>query len=107
VSALNLADGPAMYLGGSMMTFALPLGAFIVIAGVLFFLYRRPHSGPRLKYLASPPVTSVLTREPGPVPAPAARAAAEPAAKAPTAKAPATEEPGPGTTDPNAAEGQE
>jgi hypothetical protein len=78
VSALNLADGPAMYLGGSIMTFALPYGAFIVIAGVLFFLYRRPHSGPRLKYLASPPVTSVLTREPGPVPAPAARAASGP-----------------------------
>jgi hypothetical protein len=80
VSALNLADGPAMYLGGSIMTFALPYGAFIVITSVLFFLYRRPHSGPKLKYLASPPVTSVLTREPGPVPAPAAKAASEPKA---------------------------
>ena len=61
-----------MYFGGSVMTFALPYGAFIVIAVVLFYLYRRPHSGPRLKYLASGPVASLLTREPGPVPAPAA-----------------------------------
>jgi len=67
-----------MYLGGSIMTFALPYGAFIVIATVLFFLYRRPHRGPRLKYLSSGPVTSVMTREPGPVPA--AQAAAVPAA---------------------------
>jgi hypothetical protein len=65
-----------MYLGGSIMTFALPYGAFIVIAGALFFLYRRPHSGPRLKYFASGPVASVRTREPGPVPAPAAKPAA-------------------------------
>ena len=64
-----------MYLGGSIMTFALPMGAFIVIATVLFYLYRRPHFGPRLKYLASGPVTSVMTREPGPVPAAAAAAA--------------------------------
>ena len=78
MSVLHLADGPAMYLGGSIMTFALPYGAFIVIATVLFFLYRRPHRGPRLKYLSSGPVTSVMTREPGPVPA--AQAAAVPAA---------------------------
>jgi hypothetical protein len=89
VSALNLADGPAMYLGGSMMTFALPLGAFIVIASALFFLYRWPHSGPKLKYLASSPVASVLTREPGPIPAPAAKAASEPEAS--------TADPGDGT----------
>jgi hypothetical protein len=72
VSVLHLADGPAMYLGGSIMTFALPYAAFIVIATTLFYLYRRPHHGPRLKYLASGLVSSVLTREPGPVPAPAA-----------------------------------
>jgi hypothetical protein len=71
VSVLHLADGPAMYLGGSIMTFALPYGAFIVIATALFFLYRRPHHGPRLKYLTSGAVSSVLTREPGSIPAPA------------------------------------
>jgi hypothetical protein len=77
VSALHLADGPAMYFGGSIMTFALPYGAFIVIATVLFYLYRRPHFGPRLKYLSSEPVTSVMTREPGPVPAATAVSPAE------------------------------
>jgi hypothetical protein len=102
VSALNLADGPAMYLGGSIMTFALPYGAFIVIASVLFFLYRRPHSGPKLKYLASPPVTSVLTREPGPVPAPVAAAAA-----AESPDVPAGEGPQASATDPSAPEGKE
>ena len=45
-----LADGPAMYFGGTIMTFALPLGAFIVISIVLFYLFRSAHSGPRLKY---------------------------------------------------------
>lgn len=64
-----------MYLGGSIMTFALPYGAFIVIATALYFLFRARHSSPRLKYLTPGPVTSVLTREPGPVPAPAPKAA--------------------------------
>lgn len=80
MSVMHLADGPAMYFGGTIMTFALPYGAFIVIATLLFFLYRRPHRGPRLKYLAPGPVTSMMTREPGPVPAPAAAPAAESAA---------------------------
>ncbi len=65
-----LADGPAMYFGGTIMTFALPLGAFIVIALVLFYLFRSAHSGPRLKYLTTAPFASVGTREPGPTPAP-------------------------------------
>jgi hypothetical protein len=97
-----------MYLGGSMMTFALPYGAFIVIATALFFLYRRPHRGPRLKYLTSGAVSSVLTREPGPVPAPAAGAEAA-AGKAPdagTAEAEsATDEAG--DTGSNTSEGKE
>jgi hypothetical protein len=87
VSALHLADGPAYYLGGSIMTFALPYAAFIVIATVLFFLYRRPHHGPKLKYLNPGPIASVLTREPGPIPASAAGTAQTPAAKAPAAAA--------------------
>jgi len=102
VSATHLADGPAMYLGGSIMTFALPYGAFIVIATVLFFLYRRPHYGPKLKYLTPGPVTSVLTREPGPVPAPAAKAAEAPE---PAAAEPAADEAGENET--SAPEGNE
>jgi hypothetical protein len=66
----TLADGPAMYFGGTIMTFALPLGAFIVITVALFFLFTAQHSGPKLKYWANARFTSVGTREPGPVPAP-------------------------------------
>jgi hypothetical protein len=64
-----------MYFGGTIMTFALPLGAFIVIAIALFYLFRSEHSGPKLKYLATDSFTSVGTREPGPVPAPPVTAA--------------------------------
>jgi hypothetical protein len=79
--SLPLADGPAMYFGSTIMTFALPLGAFIAVAVALFFLFRSVHSGPRLKYLAADSFTSIGTREPGPVPAsPVAAAAAELAA---------------------------
>jgi hypothetical protein len=65
-----------MYLGGSIMTFALPYGAFIVVATALFFLFRAKHHNPRLKYMSPEVVTAVGTREPGPVPAPAPKAAA-------------------------------
>jgi len=65
VTELVLASGPLRYLGGSIETFALPYGAFIVIAWVLFYLYRRPHSVPRLKYLRPAHQTALGTREPG------------------------------------------
>jgi hypothetical protein len=77
-----------MYLGGSIMTFALPYGAFIVITTVLFFLFRAKHHGPRLKYMTPEVVTSVETREPGPIPAPAPKAAAAPETVAPEAVPP-------------------
>jgi hypothetical protein len=78
-----------MYFGGTIMTFALPYGAFIVVSLVLFFLFRARHSGPRLKYLHSSDVTSVSTREPGPAPSPSvaadeAKADSEPQAAAKT-----------------------
>ncbi len=62
---LILAEGPARYLGGSIETFALPVGAFIVIAAALYFILRRPHHVPRMKYLEPATQTSVGTREPG------------------------------------------
>jgi hypothetical protein len=62
---LILAAGPLRYLGGSIETFALPYGAFIVIAWVLFYIYRRPHDVPRLKYLRPAHQVSLGTREPG------------------------------------------
>jgi hypothetical protein len=76
-----------MYLGGSIMTFALPYAAFIVIATVLYFLFRAKHNNARLKYMSPEVVTSVGTREPGPVPAPApmAKAAGAPATVTPEA----------------------
>jgi hypothetical protein len=73
-----------MFLGGSILSFVLPMAAFIVIAGGLFWLYRRPHRNPRLNYMTPEVVTSVGTLEPGPVPVPAAKAPA-------TAQAAATE----------------
>jgi hypothetical protein len=72
VSALPLADGPAQYFGSTIMTFALPYGAFIAAAIALFYLFRARHSGPRLRWSGgrADQVASVTTREPGPAPAP-------------------------------------
>jgi hypothetical protein len=72
VLALPLADGPAEYFGSTIMTFALPFGAFIATTVALFYLFRARHSGPRLRWSAgsSAQVTSLITREPGPAPAP-------------------------------------
>jgi hypothetical protein len=72
-----------MYFGGSIMTFALPYGAFIAIATALYFLFRAKHRVPKLKYMATEEVASVETFEPGPVPAPSPKAAATSAATAP------------------------
>jgi hypothetical protein len=65
VTELISASGPDRYFGGAIETFALPMGAFIIIALVLFYLYRRPHNVPRMKYLVPAHQTSVGTREPG------------------------------------------
>jgi hypothetical protein len=86
MSSIPLADGPAMYFGGTIMTFALPYGAFIVAAVALYYLFRNRHAGVRLKYLATAPFNSLGTREPGPVPAPPVAASApEPVAATATA----------------------
>jgi hypothetical protein len=84
---MPLADGPAMYFGGSIMTFALPYGAFIVIAVALYFLFRAKHSGPKLKYGTTASVASFTTREPGPVPAPSVTGAHPETPAAPAATA--------------------
>ncbi len=65
MTELLLADGPTRYLGGSIETFALPYGAFIVIAGLLYFIFKRPHSVPRMRYLTPAHQVSTGTREPG------------------------------------------
>lgn len=98
---MPLADNTAMFLGGSMMSFALPYGAFIVITGSLFFLFRSKHTGPKLRYLTTAAVTSIVTREPGPVPAPPVAAA-----EAETPEPEATEE-AEATGEPDATAGSE
>jgi hypothetical protein len=64
-----------MYFGGSIMTFALPLGAFIVISVALFYLFRAGHSGPKLKNRTTGSFAAIGTREPGPAPVPAVASA--------------------------------
>lgn len=63
-----IAEGPPKYLGGSIMTFALPMGLFILVALVLFFIYRRPHRLPNLRYLTPAQVAAVATPEVGRAP---------------------------------------
>jgi hypothetical protein len=47
VQHLILADfGSDWSLAGSIMTFAIPVGLFVVVATVLYFLYTRPHTVP-------------------------------------------------------------
>jgi hypothetical protein len=88
MSALPLADGPAQYFGSTIMTFALPYGAFIAAAIALFYLFRATHSGPRLRWSGdnAAHVASVTTREPGPVPAPQLTTAAPASDAAPASE---------------------
>jgi hypothetical protein len=65
VRELVLASGPDRYFGGAIETFALPYGAFIVISLALWYIFRHPHSVPRMKYLSPAHQTSLGTREPG------------------------------------------
>jgi hypothetical protein len=39
-------------LAGSIMTFAIPVGLFVVVATILYFLYTRPHTVPGHRDLA-------------------------------------------------------
>jgi hypothetical protein len=88
---------PTHYLGGSIMSFALPYGAFIVIALGLFFIFRRPHSVPRMRYLRAAHQTSVGTREPGSTGVITLAVASKPAVPKP-APSSAPPEPAPETT---------
>jgi hypothetical protein len=88
-----------MYFGSTIMTFALPYGAFIAATIALYYLFRTRHSGPRLRWSmgSTAQVTSVTTREPGPAPAPEVTTALS-ALPVPTEhpQAPASEAPAPG-----------
>lgn len=51
---LILADlGNDWSLAGSIETFAIPVGLFVVVAAILYFLYSRPHTVPGHRDLAS------------------------------------------------------
>jgi hypothetical protein len=65
VRELILSSGPDRYFGGTIETFALPYGAIILIGVALYYIFRRPHSVPRLKYLRPAHQASLGTREPG------------------------------------------
>ena len=44
---LILADfGNDWSLAGSILTFAIPVGLFVAVAAILYFLYTRPHAVP-------------------------------------------------------------
>jgi len=85
-----------MYFGSTIMTFALPYGAFIAAAIALFFLFRARHSGPKLRWSGGSvgQVASVTTWEPGPAPAPGVTTAA-PASESAAPEEPAPEESAP------------
>jgi len=47
VHHLILADfGNDWSLAGSILTFAIPVGLFVAVAAILYFLYTRPHAVP-------------------------------------------------------------
>jgi hypothetical protein len=47
VHGLILADlGNDWTLAGSIMTFAIPVGLFVIVATILYFVYTRPHTVP-------------------------------------------------------------
>ena len=97
-----------MYFGGTIMTFALPLGAFIVISIALFYLFRSGHSGPKLRYRTTGSFASLGTREPGPAHAPAVVAAsASPAAVAEAVEDPESPIVAEATADRETTEGEE
>ena len=71
--ALNLAAvvGSDWTLAASIMTFAIPVALFIVVAGALYFLYTRPHAVPGHRDLVPATGAAVAPRPVAPQPPPA------------------------------------
>ncbi len=78
-------------LAGSIMTFAIPVGLFVVVATALYFLYTRPHVVPGHRDLVPAGRHAAAA-----APAAAAPAAAVPPAAAPPAAPPSPEAQPPG-----------
>jgi hypothetical protein len=81
-------------LAGAIMTFAIPVGLFVIVAAILYFQYTRPHVTPGHRPLApagaGAGAGSVAAAAPPPV-APAAPAASG-TAGAPAEEAPAADD---------------
>jgi hypothetical protein len=71
------------YLGASIMTFYFPDALFIVVAVLLFLIFRRPHQVVGLRYLATSQVAAVKTLDVDPNRIP--RQTVHPSAAAPSA----------------------
>jgi len=75
-------------LAGSIMTFAIPVGLFVIVATILYFQYTRPHVTPGHRELAPAAAgAGAVTSSAGPVPSSAGPAPAAPAATGATAAA--------------------
>jgi hypothetical protein len=72
-------------LAASIMTFAIPVGLFVIVATILYFLYTRPHAVPGHRELAPAGAAARLA-----APAPGA-AAPEASTQDATTEGPATE----------------
>ncbi len=71
------------WLGASIMTFYFPDALFIVVAVLLFLIFRRPHQVVGLRYLATSQVAAVKTLDVDPNRVP--RQTVHPSAAAPSA----------------------
>jgi hypothetical protein len=96
VHHLILAQQPSgdWSLAGSIMTFAIPVGLFIIVAAILYFQYTRPHVTPGHRPLAAAAAGAGAGAGTAAV-APAAPAAAGPAPAA--GEAPAADDAAEGT----------
>lgn len=65
-------------LAASIMTFAIPVGLFVIVATILYFLYTRPHAVPGHRDLV--PAGAAARPAAGPVSAPAPAAGGQDAA---------------------------
>jgi hypothetical protein len=73
VHGLIVADlGSDWTLAASVMTFAIPVGLFVIVATILYFQYTRPHPVPGHRELV--PAGAAAKPAAGPAAAPAAEA---------------------------------
>ena len=76
-------------LAGAVMTFAIPVGLFVIVAAILYFQYTRPHVTPGHHRLvaagAGAGTVTAVSAAPPPVPPAASGTAGTPAEAAPAA----------------------